>query len=104
MGQFPLLDVVTGLILIYTFLSLLASELTEFLTTIWRWRAKHLQQSIMLLLGAIELRRNPEQFKNTITGKLYYGSLIASVAQRSRRRVLISPSYLSSKVFADAHT
>lgn len=104
MGQFPLLDVVIGLTLIYTLLSLLASELTEFLTTLWRWRAKHLQQGIMTLLGEpLALRRNPELFKNTITGKLYYSSLIASMTHRLRRgKALIGPAYIPSEVFADA--
>lgn len=104
MGQFPLLDVVIGLTLIYTFLSLLSSELTQILTTILRWRAKHLQRSIMTLLGeSVALRRNREQFKNTITGKLYYSSLIASITQRSRKgKRAIVPHYLSSEVFADA--
>jgi hypothetical protein len=104
MGQFPLLDVVIGLTLIYTFLSLLASELTEFLTTLWRWRAKHLQQGIMTLLGEpLALRRNPELFKNTITGKLYHSSLIASMTHRLRRgKTLIGPAYIPPEAFADA--
>ncbi|WP_143162086.1 hypothetical protein [Phormidesmis priestleyi] len=104
MGHFPLLDIAIGLTLIYTFLSLLTSELTEFMTTVLRWRAHHLQQGIMTLLGeSIALRRNPEEFKNTITGRLYYSSLIASITQRSRRyRQSVGPSYIPSKVFADA--
>jgi hypothetical protein len=104
MGQFPLLDIVIGLTLIYTFLSLLSSELTEFFTTVWRWRAKHLQQGIITLFGeSSELRRHPEQFKNSITGKLYYSSLIASITQRSRRsKPPIGPSYIPPEVFADA--
>ncbi len=104
MGHFPLLDIVIGLTLIYTFLSLLASELTEFLTTILRWRAKHLQQGIMTLLGeSIALRHHPDQFKNTLTGRLYYSSLIASITQQSRRgRQFVGPSYIPSEVFADA--
>ena len=104
MGHFPLLDIAIGLTLIYTFLSLLTSELTEFMTTVLRWRSHHLQKGIMTLLGeSIALRRNPEEFKNTITSKLYYSSLIASITHRSRRyRLSIGPSYIPSEVFADA--
>lgn len=104
MGQFPLIDIVISLSLIYTFLSLLSSELTQILTTVLRWRAKHLQQGIMTLLGeSVALRRNPEQFKNTIMGKLYHSSLIASLTQRSNRgRRTIAPTYIRSEVFADA--
>jgi hypothetical protein len=104
MGNFPLLDIAIGLILIYTFLSLLTSELTEFLTTVLQWRANHLQQGIMSLLGeSLSLQRDPNQFKNTITGRLYASSLISSITQRSRRhKQPKGPSYLPSEVFADA--
>ncbi|UBF29983.1 hypothetical protein K9N68_37915 (plasmid) [Kovacikia minuta CCNUW1] len=104
MGHFPLLDIAIGLTLIYTFLSLLVSELTEFMTTLLRWRAHHLQQGIMTLLGeSLALRYHPDQFKNTVTGKLYYSSLIASITQRTRQyRRFVGPSYIPSTVFADA--
>jgi len=104
MSNFPLLDIAIGLILIYTFLSLLASELTEFWTTVLRWRANHLQHGIMTLLGeSIALRRHPDQFKTTITGRLYSSSLISSITHRSRRRKrAVGPSYLPPEVFADA--
>ena len=104
MEHFPLLDIAIGLTLIYTFLSLLASELTEFLTTLLRWRAVQLQQGIMTLLGeAVNFNRQPEALKNTITGKLYSSSLISSITQQSRRhRRFVGPSYIPSQVFADA--
>jgi hypothetical protein len=104
MGHFPLLDIAIGLTLIYTFLSLLTSELTEFMTMVLRWRAKHLQRGIMTLLGeSLTLRHHPQEFKQTLTGRLYYSSLIASITQRSRRyRFLVGPSYIPSTVFADA--
>jgi hypothetical protein len=102
-GRFPLLDVIIGLTLIYTFLSLLASELTEFLTTVLQWRAKHLQKGIMTLLGEpLELRHDSKQFKDTLTCKLYQSSLIASITHRSARKLPIGPSYISAEVFAEA--
>lgn len=104
MDHFPLLDIAIGLTLIYTFLSLLASELTEFLATLLRWRASQLQQGIMLLLGeAVNFKPDSDAFKNSITGKLYSSSLIASITQQSRRyRRFVGPSYIPSRVFADA--
>lgn len=104
MGHFPLLDVAIGLTLIYAFLSLLVSELTERITTFLQWRANYLQRGIMLMFGEpLEVRHDPDQFKQTITGKLYNSSLIASVAHSSRRTWRsVGPSYLSSLVFADA--
>ncbi|NJN75070.1 MAG: hypothetical protein HC796_00885 [Synechococcaceae cyanobacterium RL_1_2] len=47
-----IVDVVIGLVFIYFILSLLASEIQELLATILQWRAKHLKESIeMLLMG-----------------------------------------------------
>ncbi len=104
MDHFPLLDIAIGLTLIYTFLSLLASELTEFLATLLRWRSAQLQRGIMTLLGeAVPGNPHTEEFKNSITGKLYSSSLIASITQRSRwHRRFVGPSYIPSPVFADA--
>lgn len=45
-----ILNVAIGLIFIYLILSLLSSEVQEILATLLQWRAKHLQQSIELLI------------------------------------------------------
>ena len=45
-----ILNVAIGLIFIYLTLSLLSSEIQEILATLLQWRAKHLQQSIELLV------------------------------------------------------
>jgi hypothetical protein len=45
-----ILNVAIGLIFIYLILSLLSSEIQEILATLLQWRAKHLQQSIELLV------------------------------------------------------
>ncbi|MDP8964884.1 MAG: hypothetical protein M3O33_13075 [Cyanobacteriota bacterium] len=45
-----ILNVAIGLIFIYLTLSLLSSEIQEILATLLQWRAKHLQQSIELLI------------------------------------------------------
>ena len=45
------LDVAIGLAFIYLILSLLASEIQELLTTLLQWRAKHLKDSIEVLLA-----------------------------------------------------
>ncbi len=104
MERFPLLDIAIGLMLIYAFLSLLVSELTELLSRLLRWRAVQLQQGIMTLLGeSINFRQHPEQFKQSLVGRLYSSSLIASIAQRSRpSRPFVGPSSIPPSVFADA--
>lgn len=45
-----ILNVVIGLIFVYLILSLLSSEIQELIATLLQWRAKHLQQSIELLI------------------------------------------------------
>jgi hypothetical protein len=45
-----ILNVAIGLVFIYLILSLLSSEIQEILATLLQWRAKHLQQSIELLV------------------------------------------------------
>ena len=44
------LDIAIGLFFIYLILSLLASEIQEYFTTLFQWRAKHLKKSIENLL------------------------------------------------------
>lgn len=51
MGLPLVVDIAIGLIFIYLILSLLASEVQEVITTIFQWRAKHLQESIQTLLA-----------------------------------------------------
>ena len=63
-----IVDVAIGLIFIYLILSLLASEIQELLATIFQWRAKHLKESIEMLLcgGFQEDKHKPEQIKQEI--------------------------------------
>jgi hypothetical protein len=102
MEQFPLLDIVIGLLLIYTFLSLLASELTELAITALQWRRRSLKRAMMILLGEpLELGKNPKTFKDTIVGRLYSNSSMIAIAERfDQRRVTLSPS--SAPLFAEA--
>jgi hypothetical protein len=46
-----IVEIAIGLIFIYLILSLLASEIQEILTTLLQWRAKHLKESIEMLLS-----------------------------------------------------
>ena len=104
MEKLPLLDIVIGLSLIYTFLSLLASELTEFVITVLRWRTQYFTQTIITLLGeASEQSDDPDQFRNTIAGKLLNHSQIISATQSSNRRdrSIILPG-IFPQMFAEA--
>lgn len=86
MEKLPLLDIVIGLSLIYTCLSLLASELTEFVITVLHWRTRCLKQSIVTLLGESPLRNDSEQFKDTIAARLLNSPRLISVMQSFDRR------------------
>ena len=44
-------DIAIGLVFIYLTLSLIASEIQELISTVLQWRAKHLKQSIELLMA-----------------------------------------------------
>jgi hypothetical protein len=102
MEQFPLLDIVIGLLLIYTFLSLLSSELTEWAITVLQWRRRSLKRAMMILLGEpLELGKDPKTFKDTIAGRLYSSSSMTAIAERfDQRRVTLSPR--SAPLFAEA--
>lgn len=103
MEKFPLLDIVIGLSLIYTCLSLLASELAEFVITRLQWRTRCLKQSIITLLGEPLSRGDSEQFKVTIASKLLNNSRIVSGVQAcDRRNGLIMLSNVMPHLFAEA--
>ncbi len=82
-----IVDVAIGLIFIYLILSLLASEIQEFITTIFQWRSKHLRESIEILLngGIPDKYLNSSQVKKEIlkakklVNKIYQHPLINSL-------------------------
>ena len=75
------LDVAIGLVFIYLILSLLASEVQELITTLLQWRAKHLKESIEILLGGgVELSEHQTQVK-TLVDELYNDPLLQNVNQ-----------------------
>lgn len=94
MEKFPLLDIVIGLSLIYTFLSLFASNLTELVVSILQWRTKCLQQGLITLLG--ESSTHPGQFKDSIAGRLWNSPQIISALRSFSQR---DPSIVFSKRF-----
>jgi hypothetical protein len=91
MEQFPLLDIVIGLSLIYTFLSLLASELTELIITALHWGRKRLKPAMMILLGEpLELGNDPKTFKVTPTTAIKLPVFSSPVFMRLRASVVVS--------------
>lgn len=96
MGLPLVVDIAIGLIFIYLILSLLASEVQEVITTIFQWRAKHLQESIQTLLTGDmdedDSTLTPEQKEvlmkaRGLTSKLYGHPLIKGLNYQKTGKV-----------------
>ncbi|NJR49849.1 MAG: hypothetical protein HC780_10070 [Leptolyngbyaceae cyanobacterium CSU_1_3] len=77
------LDVAIGLVFTYLILSLIASEFQELLATVLQWRAKHLKDSIEILLaGGVGTKE--EQRVKDLVGRLYDDPLLKNVNQEAK--------------------
>jgi hypothetical protein len=77
------LDVAIGVVFIYLILSLVASEIQELITTVLQWRAKHLKDSIeVLLAGGIDTLEEA-QVKQFVD-RLYNDPLLKNVNQGAK--------------------
>ncbi|NEP02252.1 MAG: hypothetical protein F6K58_27070 [Symploca sp. SIO2E9] len=91
-----IIDVTISLILLYLVLSLVASEIQELLTTVLEWRAKHLREAIVNLLGE-------KSSEDPLIQKLYNNPLIRSLNQKDLSRAKsIGPSYIAPEIFSRA--
>ena len=81
----PIVDVALGLILLYTVLSLFASIVKEWISTLFGLRAKNLEKGIKTLIGA------------DYASKLYKHPLVSTMATGKKL-----PSYIGSGTFASA--
>lgn len=79
-------DIVIGLIFIYLILSLLASEIQELLTTLLQWRAKHLKDSIEVLLAGDATSPQEDKVKDLVS-KLYNDPLIKNINQEAKGQI-----------------
>lgn len=77
------LDVAIGLVFTYLILSLLASELQELVATVLQWRAKHLRDSIEVLLGG-GINTPEEQRVRDLVARLYDDPLLKNVNQEAK--------------------
>ncbi|MEH2236250.1 hypothetical protein [Nostoc sp.] len=113
-------DITIGLVFIYLILSLLASEIQELIATCLQWRAKHLKNSIELLLaGGSETEESDITKAKKLVETLYNDPLINTLNQQGKEKVerqfreiiksidkkglgkkQSGPSYLPSETFA----
>jgi len=82
-----IIDVAIGVILVYLFLSLICSVITEWISKRFEMRAKNLEEGIRSLLSDPEGKGD--------SAKLFNHSLIAGLSQNGKK-----PSYLPSSLFA----
>ncbi|MEH1929453.1 hypothetical protein [Nostoc sp.] len=81
-------DITVGLVFIYLILSLLASEIQELITTCLQWRAKHLKNSIELLLaGGSETEESDITKARNLVQKLYNDPLINTLNQQTKEKI-----------------
>ena len=78
-----ILDVAIGLVFTYLILSLLASELQELVATVLQWRAKHLKDSIEVLLGG-GVNTPEEQRVKDLVARMYNDPLLQNVNQQAK--------------------
>ncbi len=77
------LDVAIGVVFIYLILSLAASEIQELITTVLQWRAKHLKDSIEILLAGGVGTPEEEKVKQFVD-RLYNDPLLKNVNQEAK--------------------
>ncbi len=77
------LDVAIGLTFTYLILSLLASEIQELIATVLQWRAKHLKDSIEILLAGGGNSPQQQQVKDLVD-RLYSDPLLKNVNQEAK--------------------
>ncbi|MEH2296546.1 hypothetical protein [Nostoc sp.] len=115
-----IVDITVGLVFIYLILSLLASEIQELIATFLQWRAKHLKNSIELLVGGgSETEESDITKARNLVQKLYNDPLINTLNHQAKEQVekqfrgntkssnkkalgdkQSAPSYLPSETFA----
>ena len=113
-------DIAIGLVFIYLTLSLIASEIQELISTVLQWRAKHLKQSIELLMaggsqtGSEEIEKAVELVKelygdpiiNTLNQQAKDGiekgfrDVTKTIHSKVSKEKQSAPSYIPSETFA----
>jgi hypothetical protein len=96
--DFAAVQVALGLIFVYLVLALVCSALNEAVSTVWRWRAKFLQEGIANLLDPDDPVKGA-QHATTLYAHPLVNSMIRPQTARGKQR---PPSYLPARIFATA--
>ncbi len=90
-----IIETAIGLFLVFTLMSLIASQLVEWIASFRKWRADNLEQAIRSMLSDPGVKAKLDQGALVLTDKLYEHPLIASLAQPGSK-----PSYVPADKFA----
>jgi hypothetical protein len=90
-----IIETAIGLFLVFTVMSLVASQIVEWLASFRHWRADNLEQAIRSMLSEEQVKAQLDQGALVLTKQLYQHPLIASLAQSGSR-----PSYIPAGKFA----
>ena len=96
-----ILDIAIGLIVIYVILSLLASEIQQQISTLLQWPAKHLKESIEVLLSGNEENTNASDTR-AIADTLYSHPLIKNLNQEAQGAFAKSFRQVSHSLFSQS--
>ena len=84
-----MIEVLIGLILVYTILSVVVSAIHEGLAGLFGWRSTYLEKGITSLLGT------------ALSGKFFKHGLIQAMSNESGNRFNRKPSYVSASTFTE---
>ena len=90
-----LIETAIGLFFVFLLISLLSSQLVEWVAGYRGWRAKELEKAIRAMLHDPDVQKNIDKEALVLADKLYEHPLIASLARPGRK-----PSYIPAGKFA----
>lgn len=93
-----ILDVAIGLFFIYLILSLLASEIQEVIATVFQWRAKHLKESIEIILSGDTKETKEVKPARNLANIPYTSPLIENINQEAKGFFVKLPRKLTWKI------
>lgn len=90
-----LIETILGLFFVFTLMSLVTSQLVEWIASYRRWRATDLERTIRAMLNDPATRKNLDQGALVLADRLYEHPLIASLARPGSK-----PSYIPAGKFS----
>jgi hypothetical protein len=90
-----IIETAIGLFLVFTLMSLVSSQVVEWIASLRKWRAENLEKAIRSMLSDPGVKAKLDQGALVLADRLYEHPLIASLAQPGGK-----PSYIPASKFA----